>query len=43
MASICEEMHNWEGALMTYRRSLEVYYDQPDLWNVEENMEEKVK
>ncbi len=28
-------MEDWEGALATYRRSLEADYNQPDLWDLE--------
>ena len=43
MAAIYEEARDWEGALMTYRRSLEADYNQPDLWDEEKRLEAKVK
>ena len=36
-------MEDWEGALATYRRSLEADYNQPDLWELVKRMEIKVK
>ena len=36
-------MEDWEGALATYRRSLEADYNQPDLWDLEKTMEAKIK
>ena len=43
IAALYEADENREGALMTYRRSLEADYNQPDLWALEKTMEAKVK
>lgn len=43
IASLYEEMEDWEGALATYRRSLAADYNQPDLWDLEKTMEAKIK
>jgi len=43
IAALYEADGDWEGALATYRRSLEADYNQPDLWDLEKTMETKVK
>ena len=43
MAAIYEGSRDWEGALMTYRRSLEADYNQPDLWDEEKRIEKIIK
>ncbi len=43
IAALYEADGDLEGALATYRRSLEADYNQPDLWDLEKTMETKVK
>ena len=42
LGAIYEAERDWESALVTYRRSLEAEYNQPDMWDAEKAMMKKL-
>ena len=42
LGAIYEAEGDWESALVTYRRSLEADYNQPDMWEAEKSMMKKL-
>ncbi len=42
LGAIYEAERDWESALVTYRRSLEAEYNQPDMWEAEKAMLKKL-
>jgi hypothetical protein len=42
LGAIYEAERDWESALVTYRRSLEAEYNQPDMWDAEKAMLKKL-
>ena len=42
LGAIYESERDWESALVTYRRSLEAEYNQPDMWDAEKAMMKKL-
>ena len=42
LGAIYEAEGDWESALVTYRRSLEAEYNQPDMWEAEKAMMKKL-
>ena len=42
LGAIYEAERDWESALVTYRRSLEAEYNQPDMWDAEKSMMKKL-
>ena len=42
LGAIYEAEQDWESALVTYRRSLEAEYNQPDMWDAEKSMLKKL-
>ena len=42
IGAIYESLGNWKDALATYRRSLEADFNQPDMWEAEKRMKEKL-
>ena len=42
LGAVYERERDWESALVTYRRSLEADYNQPDMWEAEKSMLRKL-